>query len=63
MAEETTRGKMKRRGTVRVHSPREWNLISSKLLCKHLDGTGEYSELSFSSKSEQDVTVRLPTAA
>ena len=47
MAEETTKWKVKRRETVRVQSPREENLISDKLLCKHLDGTGEYSKLSF----------------
>lgn len=44
MAEETKKGKVKRRDTVRAQSPRPGNLISNKPLCKHLDGTGEYSK-------------------
>lgn len=46
-----------------MQSPREGSLTSSKILWTHLDGTREYSELSVSSKSEQKVTVRIPTAA
>lgn len=63
MAEKRTKRDVKIRDTVRVQSPRERSLISSKILCKYLYGTGEYSELNFSSKSEQKVTVRIPTAA
>lgn len=63
MAEQRTKGELKIKNSVKVQSPREESLISSKILCKHVDGIGECSELSFSSKSEQKVTVRMWTAA
>lgn len=56
MAEERTKGELKIKNSVKVQSTREESLISSKILCKHVDGIGECSELSFSSKSEQKVT-------